>query len=257
MPWCFAQGPAGVSPPAPASSLGDYTNTVWDDARSVFIAPSTWENGDWLEFGAATAGVVGTAVLLDRPVRDAALRNEGNGAERFANRFEKFGAEYSFGVLGVFYAEGLAAHDPLNRLVAEDGLAASAISGTLTFMLKEAFGRSRPAANRGVFHFSTFSGNASFPSGHATQAFAVASVIAARYRDNPWIDSAAYGIATLVGVARVDHRAHFASDVLASALLGNTIGRAVVRQRNSPAGKMSFAPVLAPRFVGFGGAVEF
>lgn len=257
-PLCLAQGSAGGNlPPAPASSLGDYAGTVWDDASAVFVSPANWQSGDWLEFGAATAGVVGTAVLLDRPVRDAALRNAGNGAERFANRFEKFGAEYSFGVLGVFYVEGLAAHDPLNRLVAEDGLAASAISGTLTFVLKEAFGRSRPIAGRGVFHFATFSGNASFPSGHTTQAFAVASVIAARYGDNPWIDSAAYGIATLVGVARIDHRAHFASDVLAGALIGHTIGRIVVRERNAPAGKISFAPMLAPHFVGLGGDVEF
>ena len=42
----------------------------------------------------------------------------------------------------------------------------------------------------------------SFPSGEATQAFAVASVIAAHY-DGLWIKISSYSIASLVGMARI------------------------------------------------------
>lgn len=238
-------------PPAPAASLPDYGGIIWHEAGYVFTAPAGWDRNDWLEFGGATAAVAGTALLLDRPIRDAARRNQGSGVEHFANNFEGFGAEYSFGVLGAFYAGGLALDNDRAKVVAEDGLAASLFSGGIAFALKEAAGRSRPRANRGVFHFSPFSGNASFPSGHATQAFAVASVIAAHYDDNPWIDSAAYGVATLVGVARIDHNAHFASDVLAGALIGTTVGRMVVHYRRSAHRNVSFSPIVAPHFAGF------
>ncbi|HTQ31151.1 MAG TPA: phosphatase PAP2 family protein [Opitutaceae bacterium] len=243
--------------PAPAASIPDYGRIVWHEAGYVFTAPVRWDQTDWLEFGGATAAVAGTAVLLDQPVRDAARRNRGSTAEHFANNFERFGAEYSFGVIGAFYLGGLAGRDDRAKVVAEDGLAASLFSGSVAFAVKEAAGRSRPNANRGVFHFSPFSGNASFPSGHATQAFTVASVIAAHYDDNPWIDSAAYGLAALVGVARIDHNAHFASDVLAGALLGNAVGRMVVHYRASAPSNVSFSPVIAPCFAGFSVGLTF
>jgi membrane-associated phospholipid phosphatase len=247
---CAQTSAPGAAAEAPAASLPEYGQVVWHEAGGVFGAPLHWDGDNWLEFGAAAVGVVGTAVLLDHTVHEAAQRNHGSGVEHFANNFEKFGAEYSFGVLGIAYLEGWAAHDPRNRLVAEDGLAASLFSGVITYAIKETVGRSRPKADRGTHHFSPFSANASFPSGHATQAFAVASVIAARYDDNLWIDVPAYGIAGLVGVARIDHNTHFASDVLAGGIIGTVVGRTVVHYRTSAHRPVTFAPFVAPHLEG-------
>lgn len=243
--------------PAPAPSLPAYGRVVWHEAGYVFASPARWDEEDWYRFGGAVAAVAGTAALLDRPVRDAAQRNSHNWAEHFADNFEPFGAEYSFGVLGAFYLGGFVADDNRAKVVAEDGLAASLFSGSIALVMKEMVGRSRPPAHRGVFHFSPFSGSASFPSGHATQAFTVASVIAAHYRDNPWVDSAAYGVAALVGAARINHNAHFASDVLAGALIGTAVGRTVARYRYAPHPDVYFYPDLAPRFVGFAVGLDF
>ena len=252
-----SSAPPSASVPVPAASIPDYGVIVWHEAGDVFTAPARWDQTDWLKFGGATAAVAGTALLLDRPIRDAARRNHGSGMEHFANNFQGFGAEYSFAVLGAFYAGGFAWHNDRAKVVAEDGLAASLFSGGITFVLKEAVGRNRPRTHRGVFHFSPFSGNASFPSGHATQAFAVASVIAAHYGDNPWIDTAAYGVATLVGVARINHDAHFASDVLAGALIGTTVGRLVARDRVLAQRNISFSPLVGPHFAGFSVGLTF
>jgi membrane-associated phospholipid phosphatase len=161
-------------------------------------------------------------------------------------------------VIGAFYLEGIVAHDDLSRVTAEDSLGASILSGTLTYVLKEAVGRSRPSAHQGAYHFTPFSGSASFPSGHATQAFAIASVIAARYGDKVWIDTLAYGTASLVATARIYHNAHFASDVLAGALIGHAIGRLVVRHRDQMHGsKVTLAPVAGPGFTGLAGGGDF
>lgn len=65
----------------------------------------------------------------------------------------------------------------------------------------------------------------SFPSGHATAAFSVATVVAYRYRNHKWVPPLVYGLATVIGLSRVTTQAHFASDVF----LGSAIGYSVAR----------------------------
>jgi membrane-associated phospholipid phosphatase len=65
----------------------------------------------------------------------------------------------------------------------------------------------------------------SFPSGHATAAFSVATVVAYRYRNHKWVPWLAYGMATAIGLSRVATEAHFPSDVF----LGSAIGYSVAR----------------------------
>ena len=58
----------------------------------------------------------------------------------------------------------------------------------------------------------------SFPSGHASRAFALAGVVAVRFR---WkLGGAAMAYATLVGLSRVYMGLHYPSDILGGALLG-------------------------------------
>ncbi len=198
-----------------------------EDTRYVLTAPLRWEKRNWLRFSAGTLGV-GMVALLDRPVRDGMQRNRNDTTDQIARIFEPFGAQYSFGILGGFYLAGAALDDSDAKAVARDGIAASLIAGgIITPVLKVAAGRSRPAENQGTYKFDPFSGHHSFPSGHTTQAFAVASVVAAHH-EPLWVTITAYGIAGLVGFARIDHNAHFASDVAAGASIGTLVGRAVV-----------------------------
>src|ERR1044072_4823379 len=60
-----------------------------------------------------------------------------------------------------------------------------------------------------------FDGGNSFPSGHSTQAWAVATVIANEYHDRRMVQVAAYGAATAVSVARFTGQKHYLSDVVA------------------------------------------
>ncbi|MBI3610483.1 MAG: phosphatase PAP2 family protein [Nitrospirae bacterium] len=214
----------------------DYGKLLLKDARHVLSAPLRWEESDWRRFAFGTLAVLGAAAVLDRPVRDEIQRTRNGATDRVANIFEPLGSYYSIGVLGGFYLAGAAMNDPWAKYVAQDGVAASLIaSGIITPVLKLSVGRSRPSQDEGSRTFRPFSGNESFPSGHTTQAFAVASVIAAYY-DPLWVQTTAYGVAALVGFARIDHDAHFTSDVVAGALIGSAVGNAVVhfneRKRN-------------------------
>jgi membrane-associated phospholipid phosphatase len=65
----------------------------------------------------------------------------------------------------------------------------------------------------------------SFPSGHATAAFSVATVVAYRYRNHKWVPIAAYALATAIGLSRIATMAHFPSDVFLGAAMGYSVAR--------------------------------
>ena len=74
-----------------------------------------------------------------------------------------------------------------------------------------------------------------------------------------------YTLASCVGYARVHDRAHWASDVLAGALVGTLIGRTIVRrhQRESesdaipPTHGFRIAPAVSPGSFGFTASAWF
>lgn len=220
-----------------------YGKRLWDDTRVVLTAPAGWDRDDWTSFSAKTAAA-GAAFSLDRPIRDAFRRNRNETTGAIAHRFEPFGTAYSFAALGGFYLAGKTLGDAKAKAVALDGLAASLIaSGIVVPVVKTAVGRNRPSESEEIFHFRPFGGRRSFPSGHAAQAFAVASVIAAHY-DSLWASGTAYGIAALAGLARVERGRHYASDVLAGGLIGGAIGRVVVAFNREERGRIAFGPIL-------------
>src|SRR5258708_12058164 len=112
-------------------------------------------------------------------------------------------------------------------------------------------GRARPADDQGPRECDPFLvHNSSFPSGHSTQAFAVASVIAAHY-DALWIKITAYSGASAVAFARVEGNHHFTSDVLAGALIGTFVANTPVHYNpqkppNPPTPTAPFPPLPTP-----------
>ncbi|MFO0974278.1 MAG: phosphatase PAP2 family protein [Phycisphaerae bacterium] len=69
-----------------------------------------------------------------------------------------------------------------------------------------------------------------FPSGHTSSSFAVATVLNEAY--GPFVGVPMYGVATLVGVSRLDDREHYLSDVAFGAVMGTVIGHAVASGRD-------------------------
>ncbi len=64
----------------------------------------------------------------------------------------------------------------------------------------------------------------SFPSGHTSQAFFMATLIAQHFHSSLWIVVLLYMIAVLVGITRMYVGAHYPRDVLAGAILGSVGG---------------------------------
>ncbi|MDQ2970573.1 MAG: phosphatase PAP2 family protein, partial [Acidobacteriota bacterium] len=69
----------------------------------------------------------------------------------------------------------------------------------------------------------------------------------------------AYSLASGVAFARMNDRAHFASDVVAGAIIGTAIGHSVVHRHSSDGGKASawnLVPIPARRGAGIGIRLE-
>lgn len=118
---------------------------------------------------------------------------------------------------------------------------AYADSAVLDVVLKVTTHRLRPSdiPPSGPFNDTFFNSyvsnagiNSSFPSSHASAAFAVATVFAHRYGHHRWVPWVAYGAASVISFSRVTNQAHFPSDVFLGAALGFTISEfAVLRPR--------------------------
>jgi membrane-associated phospholipid phosphatase len=98
-----------------------------------------------------------------------------------------------------------------------------AINDLLTNQLKVTFQRHRPSTGDAFNSFDWRNGpklNKSFPSAHTSNIFTTATTFATEYRDKKWVPPVAYGLASLVGISRIYRNAHWASDVVAGALVG-------------------------------------
>lgn len=87
----------------------------------------------------------------------------------------------------------------------------------ITQGLKEATGRPRPDGSNSM----------SFPSGHSTDGFMIATVVDQFYGHKAGF--AAYGLASLLAASRLKSNVHWLSDVTAGATIGYIIGRTVSR----------------------------
>ncbi len=139
------------------------------------------------------------------------------------------------------YLIGLIAHD---REVTGGGAAAvQALAITLgtTGILKWATGRFYPnndlndpsrltrAQDAHAFHPFNFKGDYAWPSGHTASSISIAAALTAYYPDQIWVPLVGYPISLIIGIGMIDGDYHWASDVVAGALIGHAIGYTVGR----------------------------
>jgi hypothetical protein len=120
-------------------------------------------------------------------------------------------------------------------------LKASIYSGVVGQALKYSFREPRPSGSRNM---------ASFPSGHATSAFAFAAVVGAEHE---WYYGlAAYSLATFVAASRINDNQHRLHDVVGGATLGMSYGLGLFyRQHPTLASKTVFQLLPSDRLDGF------
>ncbi|HTL53425.1 MAG TPA: phosphatase PAP2 family protein [Planctomycetota bacterium] len=210
-------------------TLSGYGIWVLRDTGATLTAPLRWRTEQWIQFSLAAAIIGGTMRYTDHAADRYNRSTQQTGERQLWKQISDQNATYSFVVLGGFFVAGYGWGQDRAKRVWLEGFEASLIASTLICpVLKLAIGRHRPDDQSHALRFQPFGGTASFPSGHTTQAFAVASVLALSFPDHLWVGAGSFAIATAVGYSRLYLHKHFLSDVMAGALLGTAVGWEIV-----------------------------
>jgi membrane-associated phospholipid phosphatase len=221
------------------------------DQKDIWTSPFHMNRHDaipWILVGAGTAALIATDHRSSR-----ALPNTVDQVS-ISKDISNVGAVYTVLPITVgMYIGGAIAHNAKAR---ETGvLAGEAIVDTLidVGILKAVTQRPRPFEKNGNGSF--FTGGASFPSGHAAESWALASVIAHEYNSNIIYPITAYGLASLVTLSRLSGQQHFASDIFVGSAIGWFTGRYVFKTHVDhsihlrPASKLSgLRPQVFPQY---------
>ena len=196
---------------------------------------------------ALAAGFVGLTVAMFPADKYVAthLRDQTTPANRFFDRaatgVEVISSPGAFVIGPALYAYGRFAKHPGVADLGWHGTEAVLVGSGVTGLLKGLLGRSRPfvSADTNPHDFKLGKGfsssdRQSFPSGHTTTAFAAASAVTSEVQrmwpKYTWyVAPIMYGGASLVGLSRMYHNKHWASDVVLGAAVGTFSGLKVVR----------------------------
>jgi membrane-associated phospholipid phosphatase len=199
-----------------------------DDVPAMASLPlaEAWRFSPRTSGAAALATSFVAATLLDSQLRGflaAEDPDDPTGISRIGNtlgngRIALVVTGATYGVASLAEYDELA--DPAGRV-----LASLVAAGIANGLLKASLGRARPRMGMGSTEFRPFSmenGWQSFPSGHVTTAFALATAISAE-ADRPWVTALTFSSASLVAWSRGHEDQHWASDVVAGAAVGTIV----------------------------------
>jgi membrane-associated phospholipid phosphatase len=195
--------------------------TIWTSPAHIRLGEATW----LVPFAGLTAGFLVTD-------RDASSHLSSSPATlRHYTNFSNYGLAGMAGAGAGLFLLGKATHDEHKRetglLSGEAALDGLFVSTTLQYVL----GRERPTTDN--FRGKFFHGGNSFPSDHATTAWAIASVLSHEY-PGPFTKLFAYGAAVAITYARVRGEKHFPADAFVGSGIGWLTGWQVYRANHNP-----------------------
>lgn len=223
-----------------------YFVLLGSDLKQQITGPFHTSKKSWKQVG-GFALLTGALAFADVPVQRKALewRNSNATVRKVSGFITNFGASYETYTLAAIAGYGFLFKNEKMKNTTFLATQAYITGGMVESITKFLTGRQRPnyygndsIAARATFHgpfdkagreYNGQTISSSFPSGHATVAFAAATVFALEYRDKPFIPVLAYTAASLVGLSRITENKHWSTDVLVGAGLGYLSGRQVVR----------------------------
>ncbi|MBC7537685.1 MAG: phosphatase PAP2 family protein [Bacteriovorax sp.] len=187
------------------------SSEFWDNAKQDVVSPFTTDAITIFEVG---GGLTLITLFLKEAVQDDFQKSVTD--KRPLGKSSKIGDFLGHSTPNIAYALIMGGDYLFNKneksldrtiLMAK----ATLYSGAVTDISKRIFREKRPSG-------SPFS----FPSGHATTAFAFSSVVMMEH-SLPW-GIAANAMATFVGFSRINDNAHYLQDVIAGATIGTMYG---------------------------------
>jgi membrane-associated phospholipid phosphatase len=230
-PVATSDSPLPDAPPAPqerqsksfASSLGTAVKIIGEDELHIIRAPFSVRALKW---DALAVGATGILIANDESVLHQVSPSWHNTSINISNA----GVYVLGAAAGGIFVTGLTTHNDHATDTGIRSAEASVDSVILYAALKAVLARQRPYTGQGEGRF--FSGNwtaGSFPSGHATLAWTLASVMTSEYPNWP-MRLLMYGVATAVSTTRVTGGVHFPADVFSGSVIGFGVGTYVAHK---------------------------
>jgi membrane-associated phospholipid phosphatase len=169
----------------------------------------------WAEGAVFGGGAIVAGALLDKPVDRFMKKHQGSSVARAWDNIGKATPVVLAGAAAGAVAFGDARMQNIGIISLESVAGAAALS----MAAKHVAGRARPSEEQGQWGKAKDRSNASFPSNHASVAFAAVTPFALEY-DAPWL----YGVAAAGSLGRTAGRQHWVSDVVAGGVLGMAVG---------------------------------
>ena len=208
------------------------------DQKRIWTFPAQLARGRYWAPTLATAAVTAGLIYAD-PHAMPYFRQHATNWDDFNDTFDAYITTgevimVPVGLLG----DGYARHD--GRTVSSALLCAEAYgdSAIVNLAIKAVTRRERPVdvPIHGNYRDTFFNGGkspfhgSSFPSGHTTAVFSVATVVANRYARHRWVPWVSYAFAGVISASRITNAAHWPSDVFLGAVIGySTAKYAVLR----------------------------
>jgi len=213
-----AEIPASIQPPNPFSQPVTYLKYYpphfyagLQKAVELKLNAPLWIAG---------ATLIPTAFLFDESIRHYAVE-KGFYPDRISRIGDLCGKRWNYFVAaGLIGLNGLVRWQPMNKTVSQIELLATIAltTGAATSVIKIIAHRQRPNGSSYM----------SFPSGHSSGSFALATGLNEIYGRKVGIP--AYLMAFFIASSRINDNKHYFSDVVAGAFLGTWIGRSFARQ---------------------------
>jgi membrane-associated phospholipid phosphatase len=219
----------------------NYFKGIFADTGYALTSPLRWDKLDWATTS-IVAGVTGVFFVLDDEINAEIKDNRSSTTDAFFAVFEPFGnSALTIPAMIGFYMYGRFGE---NEKVERTALLASEsflVTSLFTGILKIGVGRVRPSiegVTANTFHppWTSRAGN-SFPSGHTSTAFAIATIVANEYENVPLLAPISYGIASLTALSRLNDKKHWASDVIFGAALGYFTSKTILKLHSNKKGR--------------------
>jgi membrane-associated phospholipid phosphatase len=237
-----------------ASANGQVADTIFH--KTPLFTPK--DLGIAAAFGVATVVVAPLDRYFANRLQDSSTQSN-RWLHSAATGFRILGSQGSLAAGAGLYLIGRASKKTRTADLGLHSVEAMVTADLVTTGMKVFFGRARPFADpANNYDFQLFRGlkddkYRSFPSGHATNAFAFASAVSRETemwwpRSRWYVGTVMYGGATLVGLSRMYNNQHWASDILAGAAVGTIVGLKVVKFQHSHPGNRVDRALLSVNF---------
>jgi membrane-associated phospholipid phosphatase len=233
----------------------DYIKSYWLVSKYIISSPARWK-GRHILGAAFVLGGTSALYFVDQPIKDFAQSHQYDFTNTLFSGAEIFGnAAFVFPYLGINLLYGHFFNDQTSKNIALKGLQSVLISSIAVYGLKMSTQRHRPKTGD---PYNTWDGPAfsldytSFPSGHSSAAWALATTVALEFKGTLTIPIIAYSLAGLTALSRVYENYHWSSDVFLGSAIGFLTARCVHRfHENKSAKNISLLPTYQEGLKGF------